>query len=161
MNIISIGVGFTLLLSTSIANACSSCWWDSSQSAKDWHQGMPSMRRHHYVMKNGLPDDYRGLTNPLRPDDSIMTEGMQVYAQSCASCHGDSGRGDGPASDAIEPRPANLRHLGRMSMMTNDAYLYWTIAEGGKSVGSDMPRFKDALSDKQIWRVIYYVRNAL
>lgn len=31
-----------------------------------------------------------------------------MYRQYCASCHGLSGRGDGPAAEALTPRPTDL-----------------------------------------------------
>lgn len=31
-----------------------------------------------------------------------------MYRQYCASCHGLSGRGDGPAAEALSPRPSDL-----------------------------------------------------
>src|SRR5437868_6103555 len=37
--------------------------------------------------------------------------GESLYRRLCASCHGVSGRGDGPAGAALCPRPANLTRL--------------------------------------------------
>jgi mono/diheme cytochrome c family protein len=34
--------------------------------------------------------------------------GGEHYARYCASCHGATGRGDGPAAAALSPRPADL-----------------------------------------------------
>ncbi len=150
-----------LLSVTSAAQACPSCWWDTPKWGGNWREGMPSMRRHHYIMNNGLPREYRSLENPLRATGPIVADGERIYEQNCASCHGQTGIGDGPAGKALRPKPANLMHLGRMSMMANDGYLYWAIAEGGKVVNSDMPAFKDALSDNEIWSAIHYIRRGL
>ena len=47
-------------------------------------------------------------------------------------------------------------------MMTSDAYLYyWTIAEGGQPVDTDMPAFKETLSSNEIRSIVSYVRNGL
>lgn len=35
-------------------------------------------------------------------------EGANLYATLCASCHGTSGRGDGPAAGALTPPPTDL-----------------------------------------------------
>uniref|UniRef100_UPI003AF98478 c-type cytochrome n=1 Tax=Thiolapillus sp. TaxID=2017437 RepID=UPI003AF98478 len=40
--------------------------------------------------------------------------------------------------------------------MASDAYLYWTIGEGGTPVGSAMPPFKDVLSEEEISRIMLY-----
>jgi mono/diheme cytochrome c family protein len=156
-------LGFVALFGSSFAYACPDCWWGnpSWESERDWREGMPSMRRHHYVMNRGLPEAYRRLDNPLGATEKALVEGQRVYVQSCAACHGEQGRGDGPAGEALRPQPANLRHLSRMSMMANDAYLYWTIADGGAPIDTDMPAFKETLSTDDIWSVILYLRRAL
>ena len=45
----------------------------------------------------------------------------------------------------------------RMPMMA-DEYLLWAISEGGAPFGTDMPAFKDALSQDEIWQIIAYMR---
>jgi mono/diheme cytochrome c family protein len=34
--------------------------------------------------------------------------GGEIYARYCASCHGATGHGDGPAASNLDPRPADL-----------------------------------------------------
>jgi mono/diheme cytochrome c family protein len=46
-----------------------------------------------------------------RPTEVIAVEGRDLYMRYCASCHGNSGMGDGPVAAALEPRPADLTHL--------------------------------------------------
>jgi mono/diheme cytochrome c family protein len=43
--------------------------------------------------------------------------------------------------------------------IATDAYLYWTIAEGGVPVESAMPPFKAALGEGEIWDIIGYLRQ--
>jgi mono/diheme cytochrome c family protein len=118
--------------------------------------GMHSMVRHQYVMREGLPADYERLTNPLRPDAQTLANGKRIYTQSCAACHG-----DGPAAAALNPGPSNIGRLPRMPFFSSDAYLYWTVAEGGVPIGTAMPAFKGALSAEDIWSVIHYLREGL
>ncbi|MGC1502993.1 MAG: cytochrome c [Sulfitobacter sp.] len=40
-------------------------------------------------------------------------EGQAFYAQNCASCHGANGRGNGPISGDLKPKPADLTILAR------------------------------------------------
>jgi mono/diheme cytochrome c family protein len=40
-----------------------------------------------------------------------VARGRELYLQSCATCHGISGEGDGPMARALTTPPANLRRL--------------------------------------------------
>lgn len=119
---------------------------------------MHSMLRHQYVRREGLPAEYQQLENPLIATDTVLANGQRIYTETCAACHGTEGNGDGAAGEALEPAPSNIRRLPRMPMMSSDAYLYWTVAEGGTPIESAMPAFGEALTPDEIWSVIHYVR---
>jgi mono/diheme cytochrome c family protein len=117
-----------------------------------------SMLRHHFVRQNGLDSRYASKANPLESTTEVLAVGRRVYEANCAACHGPAGRGDGEAGAALSPAPANLASASNLPMAT-DAYLFWTIAEGGLPVGSAMPPFKDVLGDEEIWSVVTYLRR--
>lgn len=117
-----------------------------------------SILRHQYVMRYGIDPKYAYKVNPLRPSSENIAEGRKLYEADCATCHGPSGLGDGPAAMGLNPPPANLVATARMPM-TSDAYLYWTIAEGGVPLHTAMPPFKAVLKDEEIWKIILYLRR--
>ena len=119
--------------------------------------GMPSMLRHQYVMRNGIPAAYRDASNPLPATAENIRAGGRLFASNCATCHGPQGLGNGPAGRDLDPPPANIARFVR-SPMANDPYLFWTISEGGAPVGSAMPAFKSVLSDTARWQIIRYLR---
>ncbi len=41
----------------------------------------------------------------------VPLHGRELYIRYCASCHGVGGKGDGPASKALRPRPTDLTRL--------------------------------------------------
>lgn len=127
--------------------------------AMSWHGSMMSgsMERHRYVMHNGIGPQYAGLANPLRRTEENLEAGRRLFETTCAACHGRSGRGDGPAASGLRPPPGNVADLAKMPMAT-DGYLFWTIAEGGQPLGTQMPAFGNALSDEQIWQLILFLR---
>jgi mono/diheme cytochrome c family protein len=43
------------------------------------------------------------------------TKGRDLFMAHCASCHGASGRGDGPAADSLRRRPTDLTQYARMN----------------------------------------------
>ena len=46
-----------------------------------------------------------------RPSASL--NGVDLFKQYCAVCHGTGGKGDGPAAEALKKRPADLTQLSR------------------------------------------------
>jgi mono/diheme cytochrome c family protein len=120
-----------------------------------------SMPRHHLVMMWGVPAPYTALTNPLPRTKATVDRGAQVYAQNCVSCHGVTGQGDGEAGRKLSPPPGNLAWLSQLPLVHQDAFMYWTVAEGGSPLGSGMPTFKATLSKDDIWSVIAYIQARL
>jgi mono/diheme cytochrome c family protein len=82
--------------------------------------------------------------------------GQRVYTERCAPCHGDDGRGDGPAAAALEPRPRNLREPafweGQSAARLRD------VVQHGKP-GTMMQPFQGVLSDGEIDAVVEYLRH--
>ena len=109
----------------------------------------------------GNSEAYRSLTNPLPRTEKTVERGASVYQQNCASCHGATGEGDGPASRGLNPPPANLAWLSQMPMVEWDPFMYWSVAEGGAPLGTAMPAYKGVLSKNDVWAVIAYIRAQL
>jgi mono/diheme cytochrome c family protein len=121
------------------------------------HGGMSHVR-HQFVMMNGLDPRYARKQSPLPATADNIATGKKLYEQNCASCHGKTGIGDGEAGRSLNPRPANIAAFSKMPM-ASDAYLFWTIAEGGIPVGTAMPPFKNALKEDEVWKIILYLRG--
>ncbi len=107
--------------------------------------------------KQVVPDAYKGKTNPFSGDAAAAEKGKEAYALYCASCHGDGGKGDGPAGAALDPKPADLTTLSDVG----DDFIFWYIMEGGVGVGTNsaMPAQKGVLSDEQVWQIVTFVRT--
>src|SRR5688572_27444975 len=86
--------------------------------------------------------------------------GQALYAQYCVSCHGTSGRGDGPSAAGLGTKPADLTD-GRLMNPLPDDFLGHVIARGGAAEGlaPTMPGFDQYLGGDQIRQVIKYVRT--
>jgi len=80
--------------------------------------------------------------------------GRKLYTETCAPCHGATGRGDGPAAAGLDPRPADLANPDRMRRLSPFA-LYGTISLGveGTAMAPFAPRFDDA----ERWDLAFYV----
>ncbi len=86
--------------------------------------------------------------------------GRAKYQMFCVSCHGASGKGDGPAAAALKPAPRNLADKTMMAKKT-DAYLKKVIQLGGPASGlsPSMPPWGSALTEQDIANVIAYIRS--
>lgn len=82
-----------------------------------------------------------------RPD---APDGAALYRAYCASCHGLSGRGDGPVASALRVPPANLTRLTQQHGGTFPADRVAQRIDGRQQIAahgpSDMPVWGDALS---------------
>ncbi len=89
-----------------------------------------------------------------------LAKGKASFEQICASCHGTSGKGDGPAAAALSPKPRDLTDKSYVSGLKDD-YIKKLIKEGGQAVGKSplMPPMGSALKDTDIENVIAYVRS--
>jgi high-affinity iron transporter len=91
------------------------------------------------------------------PRDSGGVSGQAVFAANCATCHGDAGRGDGPAAVGLEPPPADLTDGswttgdGSLQAITN------TIEHG--SPGTAMIGWKGTLTDAEIAAAAAWVQQ--
>ncbi len=103
-----------------------------------------------------VPAEFAGKTNPLGADAAAA--GMEVFSLNCASCHGETGKGDGPAGASLDPRPADL--VAEQASLKDD-FLFWVISEGGSAAGlsPSMASYKDLLSEEEIWQIVSYIRS--
>lgn len=52
--------------------------------------------------------DITTVKEPWVKDEKVVAYGAKVFATNCAMCHGNEGKGDGPAGQGLNPRPRNL-----------------------------------------------------
>ncbi len=88
---------------------------------------------------------------PASPPD--VTRAAPLYAQNCASCHGATGHGDGPAAASLDPRPIAFADGNRAARRSLFA-LYQVTSQGIE--GTSMPSFA-SLSEQDRWALAFYV----
>ena len=87
-------------------------------------------------------------------------DGKEIFANSCTSCHGKTGKGDGAAAAALNPKPKDLTDKAYVSKL-DDEYLMKIISKGGSAVGKSplMPPFGATLKEADIKNVVAYIRS--
>ncbi|HEY3150819.1 MAG TPA: cytochrome c/FTR1 family iron permease [Candidatus Binatia bacterium] len=85
-----------------------------------------------------------------------FASGKKIYDENCAQCHGVSGKGDGPAREAMNPKtppPANFTDPERIGGLS--PFKAFNAASFGIE-GTAMASFA-ALSEEQRWQVAFYI----
>ncbi|MBY0482531.1 MAG: c-type cytochrome [Chitinophagaceae bacterium] len=99
------------------------------------------------------PTSVNQLKNPLAQDAAAPKEGKKLYITYCAPCHGNSGKGDGIASAAVNPKPAD--HTSVAVQSETDGALFWKMTEGR----GPMISYKQLLTETQRWQLISFIRT--
>ena len=89
---------------------------------------------------------------PLPQSALALEQGRELFARSCASCHGASGRGDGPAAAGQDPPPANLAAAALLGSSPLDFFRRVSLGVAGTA----MPAFEETLSEDERWAVAVY-----
>jgi mono/diheme cytochrome c family protein len=86
--------------------------------------------------------------------------GKAKYDANCVGCHGATGKGDGPAAAALNPKPQDHTN-GKVMNALSDKYLFDIIKEGGKAVQKApiMPAASKKLTEQDIWDMVAYIRS--
>ena len=99
------------------------------------------------------PKDADNIKNSLAGNTSYMADAKSLYIANCAPCHGDKGRGDGPAAAGLNPKPADHSSISVQS--ESDGALFWKMSEGR----APMPGYKKIFTDQQRWELINFIRT--
>jgi mono/diheme cytochrome c family protein len=94
------------------------------------------------------PPEAKALRNPVTgPGDA-----REVVDANCTSCHGNRGRGDGPAAPALPSRPADW--TSPRVQKQSDGEIFWKITNG-RGV---MPAWKH-LPEQTRWQIVNLIRS--
>ena len=101
-----------------------------------------------------VPDKFLKMSNPVKADAASLANGKELWVKHCQSCHGKTGKGDGPKAAQLKTEPEDL---GKPDIQNQpDGAFFYRTSEGRE----DMPSFKKKIDDPDdIWAVVNYVRT--
>ena len=87
-------------------------------------------------------------------------QGKKLYSMYCANCHGESGKGDGPAAKSLPVKSADHTN-GALMNQISDKVLLEIISKGGNAAGKSafMPAWGGQLKEKELLDLVAYIRS--
>ncbi len=95
--------------------------------------------------------------NPVALTDAHLADGVALYAQHCAICHG-TAAGEASASPIAKgeyPAPPQFATDGVED--DSEGFSFWKIQHGIRLTG--MPSWAGVLSDQQIWTLALFLKH--
>lgn len=137
------------LFSTFLAAGAAALW--SSGAAAQTHDAQHEGGEHHHA-------EAAAIKNPVKATPESIAAGKVIYDKQCASCHGDTGKGDGKMAASITtgPKPSDLTDATWKHGST-DGEIFTLIKDGSKGTG--MRAFGSRLKPEDLWNVVNYLRT--
>jgi len=99
------------------------------------------------------PDEANAMKNPIVNDAKSLEKGAKIYKSLCASCHGETGKGDVPAMQSLNPKPTDF--TADSFQAQTDGAIFWKLSEGRGL----MAAYKNMISEEDRWALVNYLRS--
>ena len=152
------GKVLTTLLVAALAVAAIAAWQIARHgvSARDkptaTEGAIAGVLRHAAVLR-----DAKAMKNPIKLADAVLAEGRKHWADHCATCHGNDGKGDTEIGRGLYPKAPDMSDG---SPDLSDGELFYIITNGVRLTG--MPGWGDprnARSNEQTWHLVHFIRH--
>ncbi len=103
------------------------------------------------------PRNQREAQNPVPVTPEVLDRARAHFADHCASCHGNDGRGRTSIGQNLYPKAPDMRHAETQSL--SDGELFAIIKNGVRLTG--MPAWgSDTGEDgKETWELVHFIRH--
>ena len=92
----------------------------------------------------------------IQQSPELTARGMDLYERNCAACHGELGKGDGPAAGGMKPAPRNFTSAEGWIHGRDMPGIYKTLVQG--IPGSSMASF-EYLPKRDRMALVHYVQS--
>jgi len=98
------------------------------------------------------PESEKKKKSPIAASAKVAEQGKKLSQANCVSCHGATGKGDGVAAVALNPKPADW--TSKKIQAETDGELFWKITNGRGA----MPAWRH-LPESDRWALVQHIRT--
>ena len=102
-----------------------------------------------------MPAGAREQKNPVANSSAVLQEGLEHFADHCATCHANNGSGQTEIGQNLYPKAPDMRLPATQSL--SDGEIYYIIHNGIRLSG--MPAWGKAENDLDSWKLVHFVRH--
>ncbi len=130
-------------------------WWISGRgySARETPSALEAEIAEH-VRGLAIPRGAKEKKNPVPVSADSVRMGLAHFADHCAICHGNDGRGQTTIGQGLYPKPPNLTDPDAQELA--DGEMYYIIVNGIRFTG--MPGFGDD-DPAETWHLVNFIRH--
>jgi mono/diheme cytochrome c family protein len=101
--------------------------------------------------------EVRSRPNPVEANDAVFNEGLEHFADHCATCHANDGSGDTAIGRNLYPRAPDMRTARTQNL--SDGELFSIIENGIRLTG--MPAWGNGTpeSERASWVLVHFIRR--
>jgi mono/diheme cytochrome c family protein len=109
------------------------------------------------MRRAATPAAVRNRPNPVQKTDAVLDEALEHFADHCAVCHGNDGRGDTAMGRGLYPKAPDLRAAETQSL--TDGEIFSIIENGVRLTG--MPAWGDGTDEgeRSSWALVHFIRH--
>lgn len=110
-----------------------------------------------FMRHAAVPSSAKRRSNPVPMTDAVLAEARAHWADHCALCHGNDGKGDTPIGHNLYPRVPDMTTPDTQDQ--TDGELFYVIENGVRLSG--MPAWKGAgeHSEDSSWALVGFIRH--
>ena len=102
-----------------------------------------------------VPMKLRSLKNPIPASAAALQEGREHFADHCAQCHGNDGRGQTEMGRSLYPRAPDMTQPETQKL--SDGELFAIIRNGVRLTG--MPGWGGEHLEQDDWKLVLFIRH--
>ena len=104
-----------------------------------------------------MPEAQKQMRNPVPASDEVLAEARIHFADHCANCHGNDGRGSTLIGQNFYPRTPDLTQIETQSF--SDGELFFIIHNGIRFTGMPTWGKERPEPDLDSWKLVHFVRH--